>query len=128
MTTSRKTTATEGFKRLVEKERDKLAKHMSHLKEVSEACYTAVRGTKEATEGFEIVAKLRKGDKPGPATLPETRKKFSPEETELITTYFQTHIRDRCLPRMMECQEFLDTHHVCRSSKDIYDKVRNLMK
>ena len=128
-TESRKLTATEGFKKLESRERTKLAKHMSHSIQVSEACYTAARGVKEATEGFELVEKLRQGDSTEmQAPKPKTRKKFSDTENELIKTYFDSHIKDRVPPRMAECQEFLEGHKLDRTPKDIYDKVRNLFK
>ena len=59
------------------------------------------------------------------------RQKFTERQTDLISDYFHSEISNKRYPSSRECRDFLSIYageFLGRTSKDIYDKCRNLAK
>ena len=85
---------------------------------------------KEKARPWEAGA-LREEDKEVCEWLPKKKRtrRYSKEQTELITKYFSRHIAETNFPTSMECREFVElykSHFQDRTAKDIYDKCRNI--
>ena len=108
----------------------KVATHMSHSVTTQKRYYAATRGGEDAREGFEAIQTMRTTPKnPTPPPQPKKRRAFTNEETKVITLYFQQNVAQGIAPSMAKCNRFLEEHEeVDRSAKDIYDKVRNIIK
>ena len=68
---------------------------------------------------------------PGPASpIKITRKKrrFTKEETETIKLYFMDYIKEHNTPNSEECKVFVENHPMARTSQQIQDKVKDLIK
>ena len=52
---------------------------------------------------------------------------FTDEEKEELSDYFGQHISSKKPPSSDECKQFLQHHPLNRDTKQIRDKVRNLI-
>ena len=58
------------------------------------------------------------------------RRPYTKVQTELVETYFDTHITDKTPSTTTEVKEFLELHTTLtdRTAKDIIDKVRSIIR
>ena len=65
-------------------------------------------------------------ESPPPSTPPKkTKRKFSAEENEKITAFFEKHIANSIKPTLDECREFLQLFPMERTAKNLQDRIRN---
>ena len=85
----------------------------------------ATRATSRKTEGSSHSEKRERTSSPGPTTVVtpkknlQKRKKFSDEETKMVTDYFAQKLKD---PSLNECQRMQSIYKLQRSAKNVQDK------
>ena len=80
-----------------------------------------MRGRQDAKEGFDAMEEMQAAESSKPSP-PKKWRVFTNQKTSAIRTYFSSNITNNQAPSMAACHSFQ------RSTKDIYDKVRNQMK
>ena len=106
-----------------------VARALSHSQATAEKHYRALETSKRA-EGYAVVGELVGVAMPsvGPAPKRSRRKGFSQLEIEVIRKEFSEEIRLKKPPLRARAERFLKEHSdmfQSRTTKDIYDKVRN---
>ncbi len=85
--------------------------------------------TSDSAEDF--VAPKTKKTKTTPTFLESTkttRRKYTDDETETISLYFDSYIDSNSTPSLLTCGQFLQDHNLDRNKKNIQDKVKNIIK
>ena len=108
---------------LPESSRSAAAVTMSHSEQTQQRYYAHTKSSQQAAEGFAILESVRSGSKPK-----KPRTEYSEEELEIISLYFAHHIATNKQPSMTECKEFVENHPISRSAKQVWDKLRNIIK
>ena len=106
-----------------------MARALSHSQATAEKHYRALETSKRA-ERYAVVGELVGVEVPSVGQAPKRscRKGFSQLEVEVIRKEFSEEIRLKKPPLRAWAESFLKEHSdmfQSRTSKDIYDKVRN---
>ena len=117
-------TATEG-RHCTPEERTAIAKQMSHSVQTQERFYDRTKSQAEALKGFRLLQELCQGRGNSDQRAPV---RFSEEEVETISLYFEGRISSGDIPSAGECKQFLADHPIEHTHKQVRDKVRNLVK
>ena len=122
-TAVRKAIATAGGA-LGDREKSALAHSMSHSQSTADAYYRAY-GQAKSVEGFQAVGNLLEI----PSAV-KKRQKFTEAQTECLSAYFKTEIREKVQPSGAAIASFLKSQGDLfkgRTRGDIYSKIRNLI-
>ena len=107
-----------------------LTQQMSHSVDVHKKNYEQLKTGEHAAEAYRAVQTIVTKTNDGNQRFRNKRTPFSADEVEEITTFFKENIDTGEPPRMDACKEFLDQfpNPHGRTTKDIYDKVRNIIR
>lgn len=124
-----------------------VTRQMSHSVSTDAQYYQAIVGDKHAAAAYSTMSNLRKErsssgvpnsslssanrsaeESSDTCSSVQRRRGYTPKETRAIESYFGRQIMEGKSVSLTECNEFLSSHPMTRSPKNIQDKVRSVIK